>query len=233
MRRRENTGDASQGVIIFIEPVRWLFIIWGFLTIERGLRKAGVKHWVELFRWCTVPGSLLVIPDLVARRRLLMDAERLAARIRELRRQSPRTPVHLIAYSSGCYVALEACKRLDYEMRGGSVVLLAAAVSSIYNLEQLDRKVAAIHVFCSPLDVINIAGTLIFGTNDRMHRLPIGVVGLHDAPKFVHQRRWQPADVRLGYFGDHFTVTSPWFVQKRVAPLLTPPAQGSSREEAQ
>jgi hypothetical protein len=61
---------------------------------------------------------------------------------------------------------------------------------------------------------------LLFGSNDRRWGPGCGTVGFREPPPFVTQRAWRPADVRLGYLGDHFTVTSPRFVAGHLAPIL-------------
>lgn len=218
--RSAGQGDVAHGIVIFVEPVRWLFLSWGFPSVVRGVRWAGRKHHIEIFRWSGVSGSLFVVPDLVAQQRLLWQSQRLTRRLNELRRQHPHVPIHLVAYSSGCYIALEACKQMNPGELKGMLSLLSPAVSSTYDLTALKFRVTSVRVFHSKLDVINGIGTLIFGTNDRRFQLSSGVVGFHNPPDFVEQHAWRPEDVRLRYFGDHFTVTSPWLIQRCIASHL-------------
>jgi pimeloyl-ACP methyl ester carboxylesterase len=205
---------------VFVEPVRWLFVIWGFTFFCSGLRKAGGNQHVRLFRWSSRMGSLFVIPDLMAQKRLLAHSERLAKSIEELAEQHPQKPIHLVAYSTGCYIALEACRRLPRPGVIRKVVLLAGTVSPRYKLEHLAGKTSGIHSFSSPVDLINGLGPLLFGSNDRRWGAASGMLGFRDAPEFVTQCAWRPSDMRFGYFGDHFTIVSPRFIAKRIAPIL-------------
>ena len=58
VRHHDGTGDPSAGIVVFVEPIRWLFVIWGFARFCRGLRRAGQRHRVYLFRWCSIAGAL-------------------------------------------------------------------------------------------------------------------------------------------------------------------------------
>src|SRR6187455_2819647 len=77
VRKHNRSGDLDADLIIFVEPIRWLFIIWGFAWFCRGLRLANGNQHVRLFRWCSPWGSLLVVPDLVWHRRSLRKANKL------------------------------------------------------------------------------------------------------------------------------------------------------------
>lgn len=217
---QDGSGDETAGVVIFVEPVRWLFVIWGFRGFCRGLRRAECEHRVELFRWSGPAGALLVVPDLIGQRRLTKSAQRLARRIEELANAHPDRPIHLVGYSSGTYVALEACRLTACPQRIGTVVLLASSVSSAYPLASLPSTIAALHSYYSPLDWIAGLGPLLFGTNDRQWSAGAGTAGFRDPPDFLRQHRWRLEDMKLGYFGDHFTITSTGFVARRVAPFL-------------
>lgn len=220
VRACDGHGDPRHGIVVFTEPIRWLFIIWGFSPACRGLRRAGFRGRIHLVRWGTVAGALLVIPDLVRRRRLLRHAQRLARLVDELAREHPGSPIHLIGYSTGCYVTLEACRRIRARESVGRVVLMAGAISPRYDWDGLEHRVRVVHSFFSPLDWISGLGPLLFGSNDRRWGRACGAVGFEEPPSFVVQRCWRPADLRVGYFGGHFTVASPLFVAEQIAPLL-------------
>jgi hypothetical protein len=230
--QHEGTGDPNQGIIVFVEPVRWLFIIWGFASFARGLRQAGGQQQLQLFRWSNRAGALLVLPDLMRRRRLRAKASRLARYLNELAVRNPGCAIHLCGYSSGCYLIAEAAPHLSVSVNLGTVVLLAATISPDYPLSHLHERARKIHHFYSPLDfVINGAGPWLFGCNDRRRAPACGMVGFNTDLANVVQHCWSPADMRRGYFGDHFTVTAGSFIGKRVAPLFQPEqCDGSSRE---
>jgi hypothetical protein len=220
VRRYDGRGDPSHGIVIFVEPVRWLFIVWGFSSFCRGLRRSGYRGRTHLFRWCTTAGALLVVPDLARRKRLHARAEELAGMIQSLAAAHPRSAIDLAGYSSGCYIALEACRRIQSPQTVRQVVLLAGATSPAYRLETLAGSVRRIYTFHSAIDVITGLGPLVFGSNDRRWGPACGTVGFRCRWPFVVQRGWRPADVRHGYLGDHFSVTSSRFVAARIAPLL-------------
>ncbi len=224
----DGTRDRSEGTVIFVEPVRWLFVVWGFKSFVYGLRRAGCRHQVRLFRWSGTAGALLVLPDLMRRGRLLRKAERLARLVERIADQHPGCPLHLCGYSTGCYIAAEALRRIRPNLRVGRVILLAGTFSPTFPLADLSGRTSGVHTFHSPVDfVINGLGPLLFGCNDRRFSLAGGMVGLRHAPGFVTQYAWSGADVSLGYLGDHFSITTPRFIAARVAPLLT--ARGDYR----
>lgn len=220
VRQRHCSGDPDLGIILFVEPIRWLFIFWGFVSFCRGLRRGGYRGQVRLFRWCTGAGSLLVVLDLLRQRRLLGKAEKLARQIEVLSREDPGRSIHVVGYSSGCYVALEAMRRLQHADAVQTVVLLAGSVSPRYPLVHLAGKVRAVYSFHSCVDLIVGIGTVLFGCNDRRCGPGCGSVGFKNPPPFVTQRAWRLADIRRSYLGDHFTVTSPEFVSCEVTPLI-------------
>lgn len=214
----DGNGDASRGIVLFVEPVRWLFVIWGFGWFCSGLRRAGGRQQVRLFRWSSAAGALLVVPDLVRQGRLDWQAQRLARLIARLEEEHAGVPIHVVGYSTGAYVAAEACKRAPRSDTPRRLILLAASASPDYDWSGL--RTLSVYSFYSPLDAINVVGPLLFGANDRRWGPAGGAVGFRQSPGFLRQRSWTWSDLRLGYLGDHFTVTIPSFVARHVAPLL-------------
>lgn len=225
VRRHEQTGDASRGVIIFVEPVRWCFIIWGFVQFCRGLRRAGRQERILLFRWSNRAGSLLVIPDLARERRLQKKAQRLARFIEKVAAHHPGSPIHLVGYSTGCYLVLEAVRLCSREVPLRTGILLLGSVSPTYDLRPALERLAQIHSFHSCIDLVNAIGPTLFGSNDRRWGPACGAVGFRtELPRFT-QHGWEPGDMRWFYFGDHFTVASSRFVAQRIAPLFGDPGE--------
>ncbi len=224
VRRLDGGGNPRDGIVIFVEPVRWLFIIWGFLPFVRGLRRGGYTGQIRLFRWSKRAGALLVIPDLMRHERLLAKAARLARLIDSTAKEHPSITIHLCGYSSGCYLVTEAVGLLGDTPPLGTVILLSATVSPSYPMHDAVYRARAVHSFHSWLDcVINGLGPWVFGCNDRRRGLAAGMVGFRDPPAGLTQHAWSPRELRLNYFGDHFTVTSARFVAQRIAPLLSAP----------
>ncbi len=217
----ENSGDPENGILVFVEPVRWLFIIWGFSSICRGLRQGGYQGQFRLFRWSGRAGSLLVLPDLMRKKRLETKSVRLMNYLNGLSREYPGRVIHLCGYSTGCYLILEALKRQnETSSTPGKVILLAGTISPDYDLETLISKNLSIFNYYSPADfLINGIGPFLFGCNDRRWSLACGMVGFHSL--HIYQRRWSPADIRLGYWGDHFTVVSSAFIRQEISTILT------------
>jgi hypothetical protein len=230
VRAHDGTGDPADGLVIFVEPVRWLFIVWGFVGFCRGLRRAGLQPHVRLFRWSGRAGALLVLPDFVRRRRLRRKATRLARFTANLAAQHPGRPIHLVAYSTGCFIALEALQHLDPRVSVGQVILLAGAVSPGYDLHAVSGRVAGLHNFYSFLDfLISGFAPLAFGSNDGPHRPGCGMVGFRPGPAGLIQHSWRPFRLALGYLGDHFTIASARFIAADVATLLAPRPETAAR----
>jgi pimeloyl-ACP methyl ester carboxylesterase len=221
IRRYKSTGDARHGIVVFVEPVRWLFIVWGFASFCRGLRRGGRQQLIHLFRWSGRAGALLVLPDLMRRGKLRARADRLARLIDELANLHPGATIHVCSYSSGCYVAAHAIKRARQASRLGALVLLAGTISPAYDLRRAARRCRAVYTFHSLLDcVINGLGPMLFGCNDRRWSPACGMVGFKSPPRTVREHGWKLNNVHCRYFGDHFSVTSSRFVAAHVAPAL-------------
>lgn len=219
--RHDGSGDPGRGIVVFVEPVRWLFIVWGFNGLCRAIRRAGCDHAIHLFRWSRTAGSLFVLPDLMRRERLDSKAVRLARWIDRLAQEHPQTTIHLVGYSTGVYLAFEAAQQIETS-RLGQIIALHGTVSPDYDVSRAASRAKGILSVHGRLDwLINGLGPLLFGTNDRRHALACGMVGLRNSLPGVEQHAWQSADARLGYFGDHFTVMSSAWLQRHVIPRLS------------
>jgi hypothetical protein len=231
VRRHECSGDPAEGIVIFAEPVRWLFVIWGFSPVCRGLRRAGWHGQVRLFRWSTPAGALLVVPDVIRQRRLLRYAANLARVIDRLAGEYPDAPIHLCGYSSGCYVAIEAVRRVR-SARVQTAWLLSGTISPGYSFDWLDENGPRVFNVNSQIDLLNLLGPLIIGTNDRRWTPSCGALGFTSRHPALTQRQWTLRDVRRFYFGDHFTVVAPGFAGVFVAPRLLQDSPASQAARA-
>jgi hypothetical protein len=220
VRRYDGSGDPKAGVVVFVEPVRWLWIIWGFTPFCRGLRRGGCNARIYLYEWGDIRGAALAFPDLIRQRRLQRKAARLVRFIQACTAEHPGCRLHLVGYSSGTFVAAEAVGMMPPPMRFGELLLLASSVSPEYALEPLSHNVERVHNFASPVDMVVVIGPSVFGSNDRKWGRAAGAVGFRKPAPFLTSYRWRPRDMRLGYFGDHFTIAAPRFVAERIAPLL-------------
>lgn len=206
-------GDAAQGLTLFVEPLAWLSIKWGFRRFLLAAEILKLSGRIEFFGWSGGWRGWTLLPELVCRKRNLGHAARLAERLTEHARAHPGSPIRMVAYSSGCFVALEAVARLPQDVRVEKLVLLAPTVAPDCDLAAATTRSGKIVCVCSMGDfLINGLATVALGTNDRRHALSAGMVGFSrrdgSADESLRQVRWRPAMVRRGWFGGHFTVSS-------------------------
>jgi hypothetical protein len=221
VQRHDGSGDPARGIVVFVEPVRWLFIIWGFNALCRALRRAGCEEAIHLYQWSRPAGSLLVLPDLMRRHRLDVKATRLARFVEQLAREHPASVINLVGYSTGVYITFEAIRQVSSATHIGQVIALHGTVSPGYDMAEVTRRATGVmNVYGRPDWLINGLGPLMFGTNDRVHAAACGMVGLRSPESALHQHAWRPGDARLGYFGDHFTVMSSSWLKAHVVPRL-------------
>ncbi|MBN2583886.1 MAG: hypothetical protein JXL80_12535 [Planctomycetes bacterium] len=213
---RRPTGNAEKALTIFVEPVAWTGLKWAYRSFVAAAEIVGLPDRVEMFQWSSAWGAIFVLPDLMGYRRNLRHAQRLANRIARHTADHPESPVHLVTYSSGGFIALEALRRLPPGVRVRSVLMQTATVSRGYDLrESLAGCDEMINVW-SPLDwPVNGFGALIFGANDRRHDIPAGTLPFRADGQLckgkLRQIRWRPALLRYLYFGEHFTALAlPW-----------------------
>lgn len=210
--RRRHGGDPAKGLTFFVEPVAWLAIKWGFRRFLIAAGMSGRRGRLELFGWSGGWRGFLVLPDLMSRRRNMGHAERLAGRLQRHAAAHPGSPIRLVTYSSGGFIALEALRRLPQDVGVERLVMLAPTVSPSYDLAPALARCREAVCVCSKGDfLINGLGALVFGTNDRRHQLSAGMIGfgrLAGDGGGLHQVRWRPGDVRRLWFGGHFTVSS-------------------------
>ena len=149
--------------------------------IVEGLVAGRYEGAVEIFDWPVK--EFIDVKNLLRVRRNVAKSRELADRIRRYRGQFPHAPVSLIGHSGGGGLAILTMRQLrDFEFH--SVVLLAAAVSVDYPVEQhLNQTRYGLHNFSSPGDFPTVGmGTRLLGTIDRRFTLSCGAVG------FSHSR---------------------------------------------
>lgn len=167
----------------------------------------------------------------------------LAEQVMAWRADHPGHPAFLVGKSGGTRIVVGALEALP-EGAVDAVVLLAPALSPVYNLSRALRAVdSEMTVFWSPLDVVILGvGTLLFGTVDRVHSVGAGLVGfqvptdLDDEGKRqyakLRQIRWRPEMASSGYLGGHLGTDHPAFLRKYIVPLLRTVAAKSDTEPA-
>lgn len=221
---RPRRGDSRQGLVIFVESIRWLNIRWGMRSTAEGLRRGGFRGEFRYHRWHETWRGLLVLPAIMDSAMLERRAAALAERIVRQRRRHPRRPLHVIGYSCGGYVAVRALELLPEDIHVDSAALIAAAVNPWRDLAPAARHVAGrLVVSSSVLDWLIVGvGTLVFGTGDRRHTFSLGMLGARRRPLPANgtDLRWRPGFARMGNLGGHFCATAAPFIRKRLAPEL-------------
>jgi len=219
---RDPGGDEDEGLVVFAESIRWMNIRWGMSTCAAGLRRAGYRGAFRYWRWHSWWRGWLVLPALADGKLHEREAGRLADYLTHQRRAHPDRPIYLFGYSAGGYIAARAMELLPDEVKVDGVCLMSAAFNPRRDLRPAARHVRGrIIVIASLIDVVMFLGTLLFGTCDRVFSPSVGAVGYRgpDLPGLM-QIRWRPSRMRLGWFGDHFTVSYPSLIAKLVAPRL-------------
>jgi pimeloyl-ACP methyl ester carboxylesterase len=205
--------------------------------LRRAVKAAGLPYAVEAVVWGHGFGRWY--SDLSDVENHGRQADRIAGRIRDYRREHPGLPVFVVGKSGGAGLAIKALERLEDDSVERAV-LLAPALSPRYDLSRALRAVRRdMTVFTSPLDVVILGvGTRLFGTIDRVRTFGAGLVGFavldgdrgHSYEK-LRQVRWRPGMVGLGHLGGHFGTDLPRFLRASVVPLLRAdePAEGGRR----
>ena len=202
------------------------------ISIARGLIEAGHPAAVEVRDWTTGHWPLFVY-HLMALERNKEQARQIAAQILEYQNQYPGRPVTLIGHSGGAALAVLILEALPADRNVQQVVLLAAAISSDYNLTiALAHSEKGILNFYSWGDVPHLVlGTLALGTIDRQHTVSAGARGfrlpdnLDDDSHELYATRLQQIPYRLAMLkslntGGHTGPTNHKFVAEWVAPRL-------------
>jgi pimeloyl-ACP methyl ester carboxylesterase len=218
--RRMSEGCPDEGVVIFVESLRWLGVRWGRCETEAGLRRARFRGAFRFWDWNPTWRALLVLPTIAARAFLEAEAQRLADHLAELRKSHSDLPIHLIGYSCGGYIAIRALELLPDDVRVESCTLLAAAFSPWRDLNLAARRVSGqLVVNSSPFDVIVGLGTIFVGTADRVFAPSIGTLGYRGRHcEKLKQVRWRPGFIRLGYWGGHMSPSAERFIAECIVP---------------
>ena len=222
--RRDSGGSPDGGLVLFIEPLRWLGVPWGLRSAAAGLRKAGYEGEFRYWPWHSGLRGTLVLPVLASRRLLEAEAQRLAEFIAAERRSRPDREIRVIGYSCGGYVAVRALELLDDDIRVDAVAILAGAFSPWRDLSAAAGRVRGKLAVCSSLGdwMIVGLGTLLLGPADRVHTPSIGMLGVRSRtpPANLAQIKWAPKMLLWRHWGGHFSAASETFVARRVAPAL-------------
>jgi len=196
--------------------------------ICHGLNAGGVDWGIELVDW-TIGLPFTTLLNIGSRGRNHRQATAIGQRIAKYRLDYPGRPVVLVGQSGGAAIAVWAAERLPAGHRVDGIILLAAALSPEYPLDNaLARSRRGIVSFHSSRDRFFLgAGTTISGTMDGKHGSAAGRVGFTvpaDGARAGAYRRklfqvpWREQVYRSG-LGGHLTSGSRDFVARHVGPL--------------
>jgi len=226
VRRRPTKSPSLQaaideGLVIFVEGIRWLGIRWDLQPAVTGLRKAGYGGEFAYWRWHSTWRGWVVLPVIMAPVLLEREARRLADYVAAQRAANPSRPIHLMGCSCGTCVVLRALEMLPAGVHVTTTALLAGAFDPRRELGKAIEHVAGPVVVTSSLGdwIILGLGTLIFGTADRRHSVSAGMIGLRCPPSGqVVEIKWRPSMLACGHMGTHFISSE--FIARFVAPAM-------------
>ena len=221
-------GDPSKGVVILVDGVGGVQLTC--VMARKAFREVGLDLATYLFDWHIGPtGEMLV--DLAWRRRNQYQALRLARLIGRFRREHPQAPLHVLAHSGGCGIAVFAAEQLRRRSNIDRLILGAPALSPDYPLGGMLWNVERCYVFYSRHDrFICGLGTTLFGTIDRRFGASAGMLGFRlpqtdgtDNPGLyekLHQIPWSQEMSDSGHVGQHTGPANCGFIRDHVVPLL-------------
>ncbi|MBS3733632.1 MAG: hypothetical protein KGY99_01760 [Phycisphaerae bacterium] len=197
-------------------------------AICEGLNDGGVDWAIELHDWTSA--WLGPIGNLRAEQRNRRKASELADRVQRYRMAYPGRPVVLVGQSGGGAIAVWTIEALPPGQNVKGAVLLAAAMSPQYMLDEaLRRAEEGLVSFHSQRDWLFLGvGTATQGTMDRQFLSSAGRVGFNRPDSPLRQRlydklyeiAWQPSMAQTGYEGTHLSSGASRFVAAYVAPLV-------------
>jgi len=223
LTRAHLDGDPKAGLVIFVEPIRWLSVPWGLRQATSGLRRAGFAGEVLHWKWHSWWRGWLVLPALMHRAFLEERAGRLAAFIASERADHPDRPIYLVGYSCGGFLTVRALELLPEGVTVNAAAVLAGAMSPKRDLTDACAHVDGTMVVTSSLGdwLIVGLGTLVFGTADRVHALSMGMVGpAREPPRRLVHLPWRMSMLSLWHLGGHFSAVAPRFIATFVAPAM-------------
>ena len=200
--------------------------------ITEGLKAGGVEWTIQVYDW-SVGSPLGWSIHLTNLQRNLTYARRLARLLGQYRREHPDAPIYIIGHSGGAGLAVMALEALPADVWIDGAVLLAPALSPAYDLRPAMRHVSrGIYNYHSRLDLAFLkAGTIVFGTVDRVHGAAAGAVGFTVPPGLsqpdqqlyddkLRQIPWTSEMRQAGHYGGHVGWAGRRFVKTYVAALL-------------
>ncbi|MCI0680955.1 MAG: lysophospholipase [Gemmataceae bacterium] len=198
-------------------------------AVAAAVEKSGMPLDVHSFVWTHGRGR--GVADMTDVDHARAQGRRLAQQVACHRAQCPNLPIHVLAYSAGTHVALEAAHWLEPDSVE-RIVLLAPAVSADYDLRPALRAARqGVDAFTSEQDRLYLGlGTRIVGTADGKRGVPpAGRVGF-DMPPLAgadaalamrfRQHPWDPSVAWTTNVGDHPGSLRSAYLRAYVLPLF-------------
>ncbi len=185
-----------------------------------------------MFNWgLPFPGGYLAnLTRLDRNRRRAAD---LARQIVTYQDRYPGRPVHVVAHSGGCGVAVFAVEALPEGRSIDSLVLLAPAISPTYDLCSVLRRTrrGVLNSYSGRDWCVLGLGTRFFGTTDRRFCDAAGLKGFRppessDAggralyAEKLTQIAWREELVECSHWGGHITSASEDFLARKITPWM-------------
>ena len=198
-----------------------------------GLAEGGYRGAVEVVDWTTSYWPLFLY-HLRSGNRHRSGAQAIAEKIARYQTDYPGREVNLVGYSAGAVVAVQAVEALGRGREVDRVILLAGAISPLYDLRPtLRRTRVGVWNYYQPQDVVALmAGTVVAGTADGQHIASAGAVGFwprlglsgEEQALYRHKLVQLPYHPRMavsGNLGGHFQCVGRKFVASWISPLLS------------
>jgi len=222
------TDGSDRPVVVVLDGVgRFQFAPY---MIRRVCREASLDYAVIRFDWQF--GAVGEIwSDLMWLRRNRVQAVRFARLLRRLRREQPKRPIHVFAFSGGNGVAVFGCEYLHGLDVVDTLIMAQPALSPGYDLSRALGAARRGYVLISERDLLILGlGTRLFGTMDRVYRPSAGLQGfvrpsgLPAEARAAYDRcrvfRWRPTWVRADHNGGHTGSISETFLRRFLGPML-------------
>jgi len=221
-------GSPEHQVIFVLDGVGRLQL--APLMVRKVLREQGCPAATVLYDWqFGLVGEIWT--DLMWLRRNRVMAAGLARKILAVRRDWPRTTIHVVAYSGGAGIALFACAYAGARARIDTLLLACPAVSPAFNLAPALCAVKRCYAMISPRDkwILGL-GTRLFGTIDRSYAAAAGCTGFripgglsaNEQALYGRLREiyWEPALRKLGHPGGHTGWVALRFLRRHLLAML-------------
>ena len=191
-------------------------------AVARGLCDGGVELAIKIFDWTTGFCPLFLF-HLRSTRWHRQAVQRLIEQIAQYQNDYPGRPVHLIGHSGGGGISMLAAAQLPDDLQLESIVLLAPAISSRFEVNAAVKNVSRgiLNVSSRRDFVLLVIGTSVAGTIDGRHTPSAGAFGFKESDDKLHETPFEFPMVASWHLGGHFGCVNRVFVADWIAPLIS------------